>query len=158
MRARLVCNPAGEREATMTVKAILDTKGTGVVTIEATATLSSAIALLSERKIGAVVVLENERIGGILSERDIVQVIATRGADALAARVADVMTRKVATCTRNETVNSIMERMTDGKFRHVPVIENGRLAGIISIGDVVKHRIEQVEHESAVLMDYIKTA
>jgi len=120
--------------------------------------LREVAAVMDRHGIGAVIVGTAKRAVGILSERDIVQVIATRGADALAARVADVMTRKVATCTRNETVNSIMERMTDGKFRHVPVIENGRLAGIISIGDVVKHRIEQVEHESAVLMDYIKTA
>jgi CBS domain-containing protein len=143
----------------MTVKAIIHAKGSDVVTIEPTASLAAAVKLLTQRKIGAVVILGADRhVVGILSERDIVQAISERGTGALEEQVGQVMTRKVATCTYEETIRSIMERMTAGKFRHVPVIENGRLSGIISIGDVVKHRIEEMEHESAALRDYIQTA
>jgi CBS domain-containing protein len=143
----------------MTVKTIIDAKGGNVVTIEPTADLATAAKLLAERKIGALVVLgADQRVVGILSERDIVRVVSMSGAAALNEQVGQVMTRKVATCTHDETIRSIMEKMTAGKFRHVPVIERGRLAGIISIGDVVKHRIEEIEHESAALRDYIQTA
>jgi CBS domain-containing protein len=143
----------------MNVKAIIDVKGTDVVTIEPTVSLATASKLLAERRIGALVVLgADQRIVGILSERDIVRAISERGAGALHEQIAQVMTRKVATCTCDETIHSIMERMTAGKFRHVPVIEAGRLAGIISIGDVVKNRIEEMEQESAAMRDYIQTA
>lgn len=143
----------------MIVKAIIDAKGADVLTIEPSATLDAAAKLLSERRIGALVVLgADSRVVGILSERDIVSAVSARGAAALQEQVAQVMTRKVATCTLDETINSIMERMTAGKFRHVPVIEQGRLAGIVSIGDVVKHRIVEMEQESAALRDYIQTA
>jgi CBS domain-containing protein len=143
----------------MTVKAIVDAKGGNVVTIEPTANLAAASKLLAERRIGALVVLgADQRVVGILSERDIVRVISANGAAALDEQVGQVMTRKVATCTYEETIPSIMERMTSGKFRHVPVIEREHLVGIISIGDVVKHHIEEIEHESAALRDYIQTA
>ncbi len=143
----------------MTVKAILDAKGGDVFTIEPTITLAAAAKFLAERKIGALVVVgPDQRVAGILSERDIVRAMSARGAAALDEQVSEVMTRKVATCTYDETIRSIMERMTAGKFRHVPVIERGKLAGIISIVDVVKHRIEEIEHESAALRDYIQTA
>jgi CBS domain-containing protein len=143
----------------MTVKAIIDAKGGDVVTIEPTANLATAAKLLAQRRIGALVVLgADQRIVGILSERDIVRMISERGAAAFDDQVGQVMTRKVATCTYDETIHSIMERMTTGKFRHVPVIELGRLAGIISIGDVVKNRIEEMEQESAAMRDYIQTA
>ncbi|MEA2976567.1 MAG: hypothetical protein QOF19_2087 [Alphaproteobacteria bacterium] len=143
----------------MTVKAIIDAKGGDVVTIEPTANLATAAKLLAQRRIGALVVLgADQRIVGILSERDIVRMISERGAAAFDDQVGQVMTRKVATCTYDETIHSIMERMTAGKFRHVPVIELGRLAGIISIGDVVKNRIQEMEQESAAMRDYIQTA
>ncbi|MEA2952277.1 MAG: hypothetical protein QOJ96_1797 [Alphaproteobacteria bacterium] len=143
----------------MTVKAIIDAKGGDVVTIEPTASLATAAKLLAQRRIGALVVLgADQRIVGILSERDIVRMISERGAAAFDDQVGQVMTRKVATCTYDETIHSIMERMTAGKFRHVPVIELGRLAGIISIGDVVKNRIQEMEQESAAMRDYIQTA
>jgi CBS domain-containing protein len=143
----------------MTVKAILDSKGSDVATIEPTATLGAAAKLMAARRIGALVVDgPDRRIGGIVSERDIVRVLAERGAAALEEPVGQVMTRKVVTCTRGETIGSIMERMTAGKFRHVPVVEDGQLAGIISIGDVVKYRLAEIEHESAALRDYIRTA
>jgi CBS domain-containing protein len=147
------------REAAMIVKSIIDTKGGDVVTIEPSINLDTAAKLLAGRRIGAVVVLGADgRIVGILSERDIVRALSERGPAALQEQVAQVMTRKVATCTCDETIHSIMERMTAGKFRHVPVIEQDRLIGIVSIGDVVKHRIEEMEQESAALRDYIQTA
>ena len=143
----------------MTVKAILSRKGSDVATIAPTASLTEAVKLLAERRIGALVVTgADNRVAGILSERDIVRVLAARGTDALQDNVAAVMTRKVSTCTEDETVAVIMERMTEGKFRHLPVVEQGRLAGIISIGDVVKLRVEEIEGESNALREYIATA
>ena len=143
----------------MTVKEILSRKGTDVVTAEPNATLSDAVQLLAAHRIGAVVITgADRRIVGILSERDIVRTLAEKGAKALESPIGEVMTRKVITCGVGETVSEIMERMTVGKFRHVPVIEQGRLAGIISIGDVVKSRVHQMEQESAALQEYIRTA
>lgn len=143
----------------MTVKAILSAKGSDVTTIEPTATLSDAVALLASRRIGAVVVTGAEqRVVGILSERDIVRTLAERGDTALKEPVSESMTRKVVTCGEAETISEIMERMTAGKFRHVPVVDQGKLVGIISIGDVVKWRLEEMERESAALRDYIRTA
>ena len=143
----------------MTVKAILSRKGRDVVTIVPTANLSEAVKLLAERRIGAVVVTGAENhVAGILSERDIVRALGERGAAALGDNVAAVMTRKVTTCTETDTIAAIMERMTTGKFRHVPVVEQGRLSGVISIGDVVKFRVEEIERESDALREYIATA
>ena len=123
----------------MTVKAILSHKGHDVATIEPAATLAAAAQLLAERRIGALVVTgADRRIVGILSERDIVRALAQQGARVLDTPVSEVMTRKVVTCIENETLQDLMERMTAGKFRHLPVVEQGRLVGIISIGDVVK--------------------
>jgi CBS domain-containing protein len=143
----------------MNVQEILSVKGRDVVTIEPGANLGKAAALLAERRIGALVVTgAGGRIAGILSERDIVQALAARGLGALEAQVSEVMTRKVSTCSASDTISSVMEQMTAGKFRHVPVIEQSRLVGIISIGDVVKHRLEEMEREQAALRDYIQTA
>ena len=143
----------------MNVKTILSTKGTGVVTIEPNVTLEAAVAMLTKHRIGAVVVLgADQRVIGILSERDIVRSLAEFGAAALSMPLSQVMTRKVVTCSESETVGAIMERMTTGKFRHVPVIEQDRLVGIVSIGDVVKHRLSEIEGESAALRDYIRSA
>ena len=143
----------------MTVKTIVSRKGRDVVTIEPSATLEAAIATLAEHRIGAVVVLgADRRVIGILSERDIVRAFAEFGADALTKRLAQVMTREVATCGEAETAVSIMERMTIGKFRHIPVVELDQLVGIVSIGDIVKHRLWVMEQESAELRDYIQSA
>jgi CBS domain-containing protein len=143
----------------MTVKAILSRKGRDVMTIAPTANLSEAVKLLAERRIGAVVVTgADNRVAGILSERDIVRTLAERGAAALEDNVAAVMTRKVTTCSESDTVVAIMERMTAGKFRHVPVVDQGQLIGVISIGDVVKHRVEEFEGETTALREYIATA
>ena len=143
----------------MTVRAILSRKGRDVVTIAPTANLSEAVKLLAERRIGAIVVTgADNRVAGILSERDIVRTLSLRGPAALDDNVAAVMTRKVTTCTEADTVATLMERMTAGKFRHLPVLDQGRLVGVISIGDVVKLRVEEIESESNALREYIATA
>ena len=142
----------------MTVRAILDTKGHQVQSVEPGAKLSAAIKILSERRIGAVLVLEQGRMEGILSERDIVRVLGERGAAVLDEPVSSVMTRKVVSCREKDTVSEIMEMMTNGKFRHLPVVEDGRVVGLISIGDIVKWRVREYETEQEALRDYIKTA
>src|SRR5215210_6495602 len=136
-------------EVPMTVKAILSRKGGDVVTIAPTASLTAAVQLLAERRIGAIVVTgPDNRVAGILSERDIVRTLSERGPAALDENVGAVMTRKVTTCTEADTIAFIMERMTEGKFRHLPVVDQGRLVGVISIGDVVKYRMEEVVHDA----------
>jgi len=143
----------------MTVKSVLARKGNNVTTIEPTADVAAAVKLLGELRIGALVITGTDRrIVGILSERDIVRALAQHGAQALDRPVAEMMTRNVVTCTERDTLHDLMERMTAGKFRHVPVVDQGRLAGIISIGDVVKSRVEEMEHDAEVLQDYIRTA
>jgi CBS domain-containing protein len=143
----------------MTVNDILLHKGGEVTTIEPTAALATAVRVLAQRRIGALLVTgADHRIVGIISERDIVRVLDEKGTAVLSAPVAESMTRKVVTCDRNETIAEIMERMTEGKFRHVPVIEQGRLAGIVSIGDIVKARLGELEHEQDALREYIRTA
>jgi len=142
----------------MTVRAILDTKGHNVQSVEPQAKLSAAVKMLGERKIGAVLVMSKGHIEGILSERDIVRVLGERGAGVIDEPVSAVMTRKVVSCTRSDTVAAIMEMMTLGKFRHLPVLEGDKVVGLISIGDVVKWRVREYEHEQEALRDYIKTA
>jgi CBS domain-containing protein len=143
----------------MTVKAILSAKRGDLISIEPTATVNTAIQTLAKHKIGALLIFGPDcRVVGILSERDIVRVLAEQGQEVLGKPLAQVMTRKVVTCGQNETVGTIMERMTNGKFRHVPVVEQDQVVGIISIGDVVKHRLHEMEQESAALRDYIQTA
>ena len=143
----------------MIVKAILSAKGGDVISIDPTATLDTAVKTLAEHKIGALLVLGTDRrVIGILSERDIVRAQAARGAGVLSEPLAQVMTRKVVTCSESDSVGVLMERMTTGKFRHLPVIEDDRVIGVVSIGDVVKHRLQEIEQESAALRDYIQTA
>jgi CBS domain-containing protein len=143
----------------MTVRVILSVKGRDVATIPPEATIAEAVKLLSEKKIGAVVISgPDQDIAGILSERDIVRALSKHGSGALTHTVESVMTRKVATCTAEETIPALMERMSTGRFRHVPVVEHGRLVGIVSVGDVVKHRLEELESESQALREYIATA
>jgi CBS domain-containing protein len=142
----------------MTVRAILDSKGHHIQSVEPDVTLSAAIKLLAERKIGAVLVMSEGRIEGILSERDIVRVLGERGARVLDEPVSAVMTRKVVSCRQSDTVAGIMEMMTLGKFRHLPVVEEGMVVGLISIGDIVKWRVREFENEQEALREYIKTA
>jgi CBS domain-containing protein len=143
----------------MTVSMILAGKGRDVVTIEPSANLAEAIKVLADQRIGAALILgADRRIAGIISERDIVRALAERGATVLGEPVSQTMTRKVETCNQNETVATIMERMTAGKFRHMPVVDQGRLVGVVSIGDIVKHRVHEMERESVAMRDYIMTA
>jgi CBS domain-containing protein len=146
------------QEATMTVRAILDSKGHNIIHVAPDDKLSVAVKQLSERKIGAVLVMSGQHLDGILSERDIVRVIGERGASALDEPVQAVMTRKVISCKPSDTVGSLMEMMTSGKFRHLPVIEGDKMVGLISIGDVVKWRLREFEREQEALRDYIATA
>ena len=142
----------------MTVRAILDTKGHQILSVEPGAKLSAAVKILGERRIGAVLVMSSGRIEGILSERDIVRVLSERGATVLDEPVSGVMTRKVVSCRQSDTVSAIMEMMTLGKFRHLPVVDGDRVVGLISIGDVVKWRVQEYETEQEALRTYIKTA
>jgi len=143
----------------MNVKAILAAKGGDTVCIEPTADLAAAARLLGARRIGAVLIRgAGGRLAGILSERDIVRAISEHGAAALTLPVGQVMTRNVATCGEDDSIASIMERMTTGKFRHLPVVANGELIGLVSIGDVVKQRVGEIEQESEAMRDYIRTA
>jgi len=142
----------------MTVRAILDSKGHHIQSVEPEVKLSAAIKMLGERKIGAVLVMSQDRVEGILSERDIVRVLGERGARVLDEPVSAVMTRKVVSCRQSDTVASIMEMMTIGKFRHLPVVDEGMVVGLISIGDIVKWRVREFESEQEALRDYIKTA
>ena len=142
----------------MTVRAILDSKGRQIQSVEPDARLSAAVKVLGERKIGAVLVMSEGGIEGILSGRDIVRVLAERGAAVLDEPVGAVMTRKVVSCRQADTVSAIMETMTTGKFRHLPVVEGDKVVGLISIGDIVKWRVREYEAEQEALRDYIKTA
>ncbi|MEJ5019655.1 CBS domain-containing protein [Ochrobactrum vermis] len=143
----------------MTVRSILETKGRDVVVIAPADTLSHAVAMLNKHKIGALVVCdETGRIKGILSERDVVRAVAAQETKAMSMPVAEVMTAKVQVCREHHTINQVMEIMTRSRFRHMPVEEHGKLVGIISIGDVVKRRIEDVEREAEDIRTYIATA
>jgi CBS domain-containing protein len=143
----------------MTVKAILSRKGYDVATILPSATIAEAAKTLTERRIGAIIVTgAGDRVTGLLSERDIVHVMARDGASGLDKRVEQAMTRKVVTCQESDTVGTIMERMTAGRFRHLPVVADERLIGVISIGDVVKYRLGEMELGSNAMREYIATA
>jgi CBS domain-containing protein len=142
----------------MTVCAILSAKGHQVVSVEPDVKLATAVKLLSERRIGSVLVMSGTRIDGILSERDVVRALDQRGAGALDEPVSAAMTRKVVSCRLSDTVTHLMEIMTSEKFRHLPVVEDDRLVGLVSIGDVVKLRLQEYEAEQEALRDYIKTA
>ncbi|MBI1383744.1 MAG: CBS domain-containing protein [Rhizobiales bacterium] len=140
----------------MNVQSILTAKGNGVVTSHASMTLEEVARELTANRVGSVVVVDrNGAIVGILSERDVVRAVAARGAAALEDLVGDVMTREVVTCRRDEAIESLMEKMTRGRFRHLPVVDAEKLVGIISIGDVVKHRLAEVDMEAQAMRAYI---
>lgn len=142
----------------MTVARIINEKGREVVTTGVGVSLAEVAALLSQKRIGAVIVADGGAIRGILSERDIVGALAKHGAEALGKLAGDVMTEKVMTCRPDETIHDVMQKMTSGRFRHLPVVDAGQLVGIVSIGDVVKWRIEEVEREADEIRGYIATA
>jgi CBS domain-containing protein len=140
----------------MTVKQILDQKGRDVVTVSPAMGTEEAVRFLADNKIGAVIVTgPGGKIAGILSERDIVRAVAAKGANALSAPISSIMTSKVTTCGEDHTINQVMELMTNGRFRHLPVEKDGALVGVISIGDVVRRRIEDVEREAEEIKAYI---
>src|SRR5690348_12558356 len=145
-----------ERRAAMNVEMILKTKGRNVVTMKPDATLASAAKELQQRGIGAIVVLDDQDgVSGILSERDIVHTLAKSGPESLAQPVSEVMTRPLHTCKLTDTINDLMALMTAQRIRHLPVVEQGRLVGIVSIGDVVKYRLEEIEYEAGALREYV---
>jgi len=143
----------------MNVESILKTKGRAVQTIAPGASIVEAISLLRSKSIGALVVSRDGRsVDGILSERDIVHGLADRGTDCIALPVSALMARHVVTCAPDDSIAELMTQMTERRIRHLPVIENGRLVGIVSIGDVVKIRLDEVESEATSLREFIATA
>ncbi len=142
----------------MTVSSILGQKGRQVITARAEQTLSEICELLTTNKIGAVVLTDGDmRIQGILSERDIVRAIAQEGAGVLSTPASGQMSRNVMTASEGDTVDAVMSRMSAGRFRHMPVVRDGRLIGVVSIGDIVKRKIEHAEREAAEIRAYIHT-
>ena len=142
----------------MNVARILKDKGRDVTTILPATKIHEVIAVLAEKRIGAAIVCDTDlRVAGIISERDIVRILAANGPAVLDEPVAKFMTKEVLTCVERDTVNWLMEEMTSRRFRHMPVVEGGRLAGIVSIGDVIKQRIAVVELEAALMREYITT-
>lgn len=138
----------------MKIADILRQKGSSLITILPTDSIAVAARTLAENRVGALVVRDRRgQLAGILSERDIVRALAGHGAKVLEMRVADLMTREVITCRPSDPVRDIMARMTLRRIRHVPVVEEGLLVGIVSIGDVLKSRLEEKSQEVAVLRD-----
>jgi CBS domain-containing protein len=143
-------------EAAVLIAHILKEKGAGVLAAPEGASLEDAAKLLSTHKVGAVVVLSaGGQLAGVLSERDIVREVAKRGAGALADRVSSAMTRNVITAGPDESIDEGLERMTDRRIRHLPIVSGGALIGIVSIGDLVKHKIAAVQFEAVALRSYI---
>ncbi|MES2344052.1 MAG: CBS domain-containing protein [Pseudomonadota bacterium] len=139
----------------MLVSQILKAKGDLVFTATPNETVSAICALLHSRRVGAMIIMDGDRVAGIVSERDVVRVMAEHGASALNQPVSACMTRDVVFAEPGETVNSLLSRMTDRRLRHLPVCEGDRLIGIVSIGDLVKHKISEVEAEADGLKAYI---
>ena len=143
----------------MKIADVLKGKGSSVVTTRPDSTVDTVIRRMRLERIGAVIISpDGKSVIGILSERDIVRALAEHGAALLAYKAQDLMTREVVTCSREDTLQSVMVKMTQRRIRHLPVVEQGRLAGIVSIGDAVKSRLEEVELEANVLRDsYLAT-
>ncbi len=139
----------------MTVQRILNDKGSAVTTCRPEDTIADIARILSDKKIGAVVITQGDTVKGILSERDIVRVIAAQGEKSLSLPASAIMTENVITCGLQDSNDDVMQIMTGGRFRHVPVVDEGKLVGIISIGDVVKWRIADIEREAADIREYI---
>ena len=143
----------------MNVENILRSKGREVATIGPNETIGAAVKELISRNIGALVVsADGQGVDGIISERDIVHALADRGAELLARSVGEVMTRRVITCDPSDSVEKLMAEMTNRRLRHFPVVQDGRLSGIVSIGDVVKNRLDEVEYEARSLRSFIAGA
>lgn len=142
----------------MLVSAMLHNKGGSVGTIRPDTVVSHLCERLAELRVGAMVVSEDgSRILGIVSERDVVRAVAKGGSAALDRRVADIMTSDVVTCGPDDRIGDLMIMMTENRVRHLPVTRNGNMIGIVSIGDVVKYRVDELEHEAQAMQEYIKT-
>jgi CBS domain-containing protein len=142
----------------MNVAAILKAKGRAVATARPDATVLDIVQRLNAKKIGAIVVVgDSGQVAGIISERDVIRIIAEAGISGLQSPVSEVMTRAVVSCNEASALDELMEMMTKGRFRHLPVIDDGALVGIISIGDVVKHHVAEVEMEVSAMKNYLAT-
>ena len=142
----------------MQVSNLLTTKGRDVATISQERNVTDALLLLKERGIGALVVTgRTPSLAGILSERDVVRALAESGEAVLQLTVADLMSKEITTCAESTTVEELMGLMTEHRIRHVPVVEDGQLVGMVSIGDVVKARVDELEHEKKDLLDYVSS-
>jgi len=141
----------------MTVAALLNNKPAKTITLPSSSTLTDICNTLAKNRIGTILIVDDGKLCGIVSERDVVRILAASGNNALSSTAGDCMTRKLVTCTRTDTVSMVMERMTTGRFRHIPIVENDELLGIVSIGDVVKYRMAEVEREAQEIRDYIAT-
>jgi len=142
----------------MNVQTILGDKGTEVATISSEATVADAVSLLGERKIGALPVVEGGTVAGIMSERDVIYCLREHGSEVLDWPISRVMSAPAITVDPSTPVLSALALITQRRIRHLPVIANGRLVGIVSIGDLVKHRIERIENEAAAMREYIQSA
>ena len=142
----------------MTIAAILNDKGRAVESISSGRSVRDAIALLAERRIGALPVIDDGVVRGVFSERDVIYALAAAGATALDKRVGDVMTAPAVTVAPKDAALGALSLMTRRRIRHLPVVEEGRIVGLVSIGDVVKYRIERIEADAAAMRDYIQSA
>lgn len=142
----------------MNIAQILKAKGRAVATVRPDTTLLEVSERLAQKKIGAIVVVgEGGKMVGIISERDVIRSISEQGPTALAKSVADVMTKSVVSCNETTTLDEMMELMTTHRFRHMPVMEDGSLVGIVSIGDIVKHHLAEIELEVTAMRGYFAT-
>ena len=141
----------------MTIAAILQDKGCEVLTIAADATVREAVALLAERRIGALPVISGGEVAGIMSERDVIYCLRSDGAEVLDWPVERIMTAPAITVERDQQVMSALSLMTRRRIRHLPVVEGGRIIGIVSIGDLVKYRMDKIEQEAAQMLSYIQS-
>jgi CBS domain-containing protein len=140
----------------MLIGQILANKGRDIVSTRPDATIAEVVKLLRAKRIGAVVVMDDaDKLCGIISERDLARGLADHGTKLLEMRVSQLMTSEVHTCTPDDDLEKLMKQMTEGRFRHLPVLRDGEMIGIISIGDVVKHRLQELESETHLLHDYI---
>ena len=146
-----------KKETMMIVRQILSAKpNASILSVPPTASVKEAVELLSVHKIGALMVFSGTKeLLGILSERDVVRELGRSGPEALLSQVSEFMTKTVISCAPSDTAVSVLGKMTEGRFRHMPVIEDDQVIGVISIGDVVKARIEEVEHENSALTEMI---
>lgn len=155
-RSRSQTTGSNLKAQTATVRQVLDSKGHDVITIRADETLGTAVGILRDKRIGALLVTDDAgALEGILSERDIVRKLADAPGRTLPHSVGDVMTSAVETCTSEDTAVMALKRMTEGKFRHMPVVDNGALRGMVTIGDVVQFRLTELEHEALQLKQLI---